>query len=365
MRKEDTAAEPTERKSSFLNSSTPQFLNSNILVVRLSAMGDVLHALPAVATLKSSFPRARITWAIEPRWAVLLRDNPHVDRVVELDLQRWRRRWWAPATWRELGDIRRELRAARYDLAIDFQGLLKSALVASTVHPNDIIGFHKELLREPASGLLYSSHVSSASRHVVDQNLDLVAAAGATTRRIEFPLPAYPAEGELPDSDFVLASPIAGWKAKQWPAAYYAEMARRLRERHGWHLVINCAPAERDEAQAIVALAPPRSCLLNVTSLEGLIGVTRLARAVVGVDSGPLHLAAALGKPGVALFGPTDPSRNGPYGSSFAVLRFTDAVTTYRRLSTISSSMQALGPDLVFQALEMQLSQHSTMELRS
>src|SRR5262249_3121802 len=139
---------------------------ANILVVRLSAMGDVLHALPAVATLKSSFPQAHITWAIEPRWAVLLRDNPHVDRVVPLDLPRWRRRWWAGAAWREVGNIRRELRAARFDVAIDFQGLLKSALVAKSAHPKQTCGFHKELLREPVAGLFYSDHVRSVSRHV-------------------------------------------------------------------------------------------------------------------------------------------------------------------------------------------------------
>src|SRR5262249_45455157 len=164
----------------------------------------------------------------------------------------------------------------------------------------------------------------------VDQNLDLAAAAGANARRVEFPLPNCPAEGDLPDSEFVLASPIAGWRAKQWPAAHYAEIAARLHQRHGLPLVINCAPSERAEAQAIVEQAPRGSSVLSVTSVEGLIGVPRLARAVVGVDSGPLHLAAALGKPGVALFGPTDPARNGPYGSALTVLRSASAVTTYQ-----------------------------------
>src|SRR5262249_39080843 len=149
------------------------------------------------------------------RWAVLLRDNPHVDRVVPLDLPRWRRRWWAGAAWREVGNIRRELRAARFDVAIDFQGLLKSALVAKSAHPKQTCGFHKELLREPGAGLFYSDHVRSVPRHVVDQNFDWAAAAGPTARRVEFPRPNCPAEGDLPDSEFVLASPIAGWRAKQ------------------------------------------------------------------------------------------------------------------------------------------------------
>ena len=270
-----------------------------------------------------------------------------------------------PGSWRELNRARAELRAGRFDLAIDFQGLLKSALLARAARPVRILGFHKDLLRERAAGLFYSDQVASRSRHVVDQNLDLVAAAGASERRVEFPLPECRAEGDVPDSDFVLASPIAGWKAKQWPAAYYAELARLLRQRHGWTLVINCAPAEREEAEAIVAQAPEGCCLLNGTSIEGLIGVTRLSRAVVGVDSGPMHLAAALGKPGVALFGPTDPARNGPYASSFAVIRSQEAATTYRRSNNIAPSMQAINPKQVMDALETQLSRQTVLEFKS
>lgn len=337
---------------------------TNILVVRLGAMGDVVHALPAVATLKHRFPQARLTWAIESRWAVLLRGNPFVDQVLPLDLRRWRRTWWQLENWNEFLAACRELRAARFDLAIDFQGLVKSALVATAAHPEQIFGFHKDLLRERAAGLFYSHPVQSSARHVVDQNLDLAAAAGATRRRIEFPLPDCRPEGELPDSDFVLASPAAGWKAKQWPPAHYAQVARWLRERHGWPLVINCAPAERAEGQTIIEQAPRGYCVLNVTSVEGLIGVTRRARAVVGVDSGPLHLAAALAKPGVALFGPTDPARNGPYGTTFTVLRPPDVATSYQRLNSIAPSMAALSPDQVMQALEAQIFRPSVLELQ-
>jgi heptosyltransferase-1 len=338
------------------NSTGPA--QQSILVVRLGALGDVIHALPAVATLKHNLPDARITWAIEPRWAVLLRDNPHVDRVLALDLRGWRSSWWTARAWSELFAARRELQSARFDLAIDFQGLLKSALVARVARAREILGFDSSLLRERVAGLFYSRAVSPLAAHVVDQNLDLAAAAGATERRIEFPLPEYLPEGETPSGDFVLANPFAGWKAKQWPAARYAELARLLAARHGWPLVINCAPADRAEAEAIA----PDLCAVNVSGLEGLVGISRRARAVVGVDSGPLHVAAALGKPGVALFGPTDPARNGPYGSTFTVLRSPAAVTSYRRSSAVATSMEAIRPEQVLEAVELQLSKLPLLE---
>lgn len=306
----------------------------NILVVRLSAMGDILHTLPAVATLRHSFPDARLTWAVKPRWSVLLRDNPYVDRVLPLE-------WPRPG----LG---------KFDLAIDFQGLIKSATVAWLARAGRVVGFDEP--RETPARLFYTAKVATRARHVVDRNLDLAAAVGAGRRCLEFPLPDCPPEGELPEGDFVLASPLAGWKAKQWPAACYTRLAALLRERWGWPLVLNCARSEQGEVAAIPG------CLGNASSVEGLIGVTRRARAVVGVDSGPLHLAAALGKPGVALFGPTDPERNGPYGDTFTVLRAPDAVTSYQRDAAFSPSMQALEPEQVVQALALQVSRTSVLE---
>jgi len=306
----------------------------NILVVRLSAMGDIVHTLPAVATLRESFPGARIVWAVKPRWAVLLRGNPYVDEVVETEWPRWR-----------LG---------QFDLAVDFQGLLKSAVVARLAGARRVAGFADP--RETPAKWFYTLRAAVSARHVVERNLELAQAAGATRRRMEFPLPDFPPEGDLPEGEFVLASPLAGWRGKQWPAEYYTKLAALVRERFGWPLVVNCAPAERAEVAAIAG------CRANVTSVAGLIGVTRRARAVVGLDSGPMHLAAALAKPGVALFGPTDPERNGPWGDSFAVLRAPQAVTTYRRDNIISESMRALAPEQVFAALERQVAKIPVLE---
>jgi heptosyltransferase I len=301
--------------------------NGSILVVRLGAMGDIIHALPAVASLKHNYPGARLTWAIEPRWAPLLDGNPFVDRLVFI-------RRDSAAEFRESW---RALRSDRYDFAVDFQGLLKSALTATFARPQRIFGFHQTQTRERAAGLFYSDKTVSRSLHVVDRNLDLAASTGAASAIKKFHLPAGDPEGDLPPGEFVLASPLAGWASKQWPVEFYRALAERLGDDLGLPLVLN---------------GPPGSGLPHISGIAGLIHATRRAAAVVGVDSGPIHIAAALGKPGVAIFGPTDPARNGPYGDTVKVLRSPSAATTYKRGASIDESMRAIGPERVFEALK-------------
>ena len=303
-------------------------------------MGDIIHSLPAVASLKHSFPGARLTWIVEPQWAPLLEENPFVDRVLFL-------RRALPGgllgSWRQL-------RAEPYDFAVDFQGLLKSALVASAAHAERIFGFHQSQTRERAAGLFYSDKTLSHSVHVVDRALDLASAAGAANALHAFPLPSGRAESELPDGEFVLASPLAGWRQKQWPMSYYAQLASLLRRELGIALVLNGPPG--------APISQVRDAMPHFSGLAGLIHATRRATAVLGVDSGPMHLAAALAKPGIAIFGPTDPARNGPYGDSFQVIRSPQAVTTYRRGSAIDDCMRQISPLQVFEALRTVLGGH-------
>jgi heptosyltransferase-1 len=305
-----------------------------VLVIRLSAMGDIIHTLPAAATLKHNFPHLELCWAVEARWAVLLEGNPFVDHilVVERGMQGL------------LGTLAR-LRAHRFEWAVDFQGLVKSALVGSFARADRIFGFHHSQVRERLAALFYSTKVRARSAHVVDRNLELAAATGASTIVHVFPLPQGRPEGELPSGGFVLASPFAGWTAKQWPLEHYSALGRLLRQALGLPLVLNGPP----EARPLLEHVP--HTWLHVSSVVGLIDATRRATAVVGVDSGPMHLAAALGKPGVAIFGPTDPARNGPYGDSFTVLRAPRVATSYKRRSQIDSSMRDVTPEAVFQAL--------------
>jgi heptosyltransferase-1 len=309
----------------------------SILIVRLGAMGDLIHSLPGAASLKHSFPEARITWAVEPRWIPLLEGNGFVDRIVVF-------RRGEPRSWRRTRD---ELRSTHYDLAVDFQGLTKSALIAHLARPERIAGFGSSVVRERPAGLFYSTRVQSDAVHVVDQALDLAAGAGATNLVRAFPLPPGAPEGNLPDSPFALASPLAGWSSKQWPLEYYERMARMLHDRLGIPLVLNGVPGTVTE---VPGTWPHES------GIPGLIDATRRAALVIGVDSGPLHLAAALNKPGVAIFGPTDPVRNGPYGGDFEVFRMPGARTTHRRGTVIDVSMRAITPDQVFAALAARIS---------
>lgn len=276
-------------------------------MIRLGAFGDVLHAMPAVTALARS--GAEVTWVVDRKWAPLLRACPV--RTVEFDR-------------RVAGDViavARGLREAGFAAAYDFQGLVKSALVGRVSGAPRRVGFVSKYLRERAAGWLYTERITPRGEHVVEHNLSLVGLAGA-----EFPLPSGTVVEGLPEGPFVLASERAGWRAKEWPAENYAALAKGLRV----PLVMNRTEWDLDQ----------------------LIYATRRAAAVLGLDSGPMHLAAALGKPGVALFGPTSPERNGPYGGTITVMRTPGAETTYKRNQEIAASMRALSVGAVLDALE-------------
>lgn len=267
-----------------------------ILVVRMGAMGDILHTLPAVAAL------GRVTWMMKPRWLPLIDGNPAVTAIEPKPI-------WGG-----------------FDRAYDFQGLIKSAVLARMA-ARETLGF--DTPRERPARWLYTRRVARAGAHVVEDNLALAGAAGPA----RFWIPEGREEGRLPERPFVLACPLAGWGAKQWPIENYRELAKRI----PIPLILN---------------GPPGSGLDHESSLAGLIHATRRATAVVGVDSGPLHLAAALAKPGVAIYGPTDPARNGPFGGAIRVLRDTQASTTYRRMREPAPSMLAITPAMAAAELE-------------
>lgn len=298
-----------------------------ILVVRLGAMGDIVHALPAVASLRASLPGVHVSWAVHPKWREILEGGGAADELILVD-----RRSYA-----SVRNAAAALRREEFDFAVDFQGLIQSALVTRAARCGDVFGFHRDIVREKAAALFYKQTLLSRAAHVVDRNLDLAAAAGATQRVLDFPLPPGRPEGWLPDGPFVLAAPFAGWTAKQWPLEFYAEVAAKLPV----PLVLNGAPSQESALRAVAGAR------VHLSSVSGLIDATRRAAAVIGVDSGPLHLAAALGVPGVAIFGPTDPARNGPYSDDFRTLRAADAVTTYKRGAEIDKSMRDISPGQV------------------
>ena len=303
----------------------------NVLIIRLGAMGDILHTLPAVEMLHRAQPQARLYWIAEERWHPLLKGHPALAGLLPFN----RRSWTA------LKATRRSLRALELDLAYDFQGLIKSGLVAWQSGAARVIGAART--RESLARLFYTERVTTHATHIVDQHRSLTNPdrQGGDLAAPALPvwLPEGVSEGDLPAGPYVLASPFAGWTSKQWPLEHYAALAQML----PLPLVLNVAPAQ---ARLVEGMGH-----VHVSSIAGLIHATRRAQAVVGVDSGPLHLAAALGKPGVGLFGRTDPARNGPYGGTIRVLRHPDAVTSYERGDTLDPLMRDLTPAQVYAAI--------------
>jgi len=306
------------------------------LIVRLGAMGDILHAMPAAAALQRG--GYQLTWAVHPKWRDLLEGSGLVERLIFVD-RRARgglRRAWA------------ELRASQFEVGVDFQGLVQSALVLRAARCGRRVGLGFGAARERVASWFYGERVTPAVAHVVERNFELAEASGGRGREFVTQLPPGRAEGALPEGRFVLAAPFAGWVSKQWPLERYAELALLVKER-GLTLVLNGAEAQR------ATLAQVPGAWIHVSTVAGLIDATRRAAAVVGVDSGPLHLAAGLGRPGVAIFGPTDPVRNGPYGGTISVLRRRGSETTYRRGREIDAGMRSWQASEVWKELESKL----------
>ena len=306
----------------------------SIVVIRLSAMGDIIHTLPAITTLKRSFPHRKLAWLVAPRWMPLLEGNPYIDELIPLD-----RRNIPHAI-----ETFRRLRALKPDLAFDFQGLFQSALVGRLARPKSLYGFARTVAREPFAAFLYTQSIPDKGPHRVERAVQLAEAAGARQPTFEAWIPPGQPEGDLGREPFVLTSPFAGWPGKEWPLEAYDELARRL-NRKGLQLVANVPRHKTQELRRLQHLH------LHTSDLPGLINATRRATAIVGLDSGPLHLAAALGKPGVGLYGPTDPALTGPFGGSMTVLRAHNVETTYKRHDAIHASMRQIVPDEVATAL--------------
>lgn len=300
---------------------------SPILVIRLSAMGDIIHTLPAVISLKKSFPDRKLAWLIAPRWMSLLDGNPYVDELIPFNRAALRESW-------------RRLRATKPGLALDFQGLVQSALAGRISQPNRLFGFDRSVAREPMASLFYTHRVPVKGPHRVERNVQLAAAAGAKELTYECWIPPGEPARDLPSGPFVLTSPFAGWAGKEWPLESFEMLGQQLRKA-GLELVANVAERRARELKDLEHVR------VHTSSLAGLIGATRLAKAVVGLDSGPLHLAAALYKPGVGLFGPTDPALTGPFGGSMRVIRADDVETTYKRHGRIHASMRSISPESV------------------
>lgn len=283
-----------------------------LLVVRLGSLGDLVHALPAVAAIRLVHPFAQIDWLVDQVHRELLDLVPAISSTIPL------RKASGSGWWQSL----RQLRARRYDVAIDFQGLLKSATLARLSGAAQVIGFNRASAREGAAALLYTRRVAAGDDgHVIDKNLRLAATLGAPTHRREFPiLPIPSAALETMRSDglhhFALINCGAAWPNKRWPAERFGRVAAWMLDRYGLPSVALWGPGEEDLAGAVVAASAGAARLAPPTTLTDLVAIAAAAELMLSGDTGPTHVAAALGTPVVALFGPTSAERNGSWVES-------------------------------------------------
>jgi len=313
-----------------------------------------LHALPAAAALRNARPDWTIDWVVDPRWASLLVNGQGngeiVSRVHLAETKMWSAAPFSWKTLRSVAKLRKELREERYDVVVDMQGTMRSAVIGRFARAREFTGY--EHPREAAAAHLYRSTRRRIGKHVVEQGAALLGAAcSIELKPAAFTLPreqwADEWAGELVGERKVcVLAASAGWGAKQWPAERYGALARELRTM-GFVPLVN-APRKDDAVAASVVAASGGAAELAVCNVAGLVALMRRTSLLVGGDSGPTHLAAALGIPLVALYGPTDPARNGPWGSGpVRVMRGAGSVTSHKRVAEIDAGLARIAVDEV------------------
>jgi lipopolysaccharide heptosyltransferase I len=301
---------------------------TRFLIVRLGALGDVVHAIPVAAALRRAYPDARIDWLVSAKHREILDLVPVIDRrLVINDRPSTGTGQAADATvGTSMLAAVRELRRAHYDVAIDLQGLIKSALLARLSGAPRVVGFSSRYARERAARIFYTDahdpgrgglYDPRETRHVVDINIGLLTVLGITTQLREFPIEEVHSDvaramREQTGGRYALLNPGAAWPNKRWPPARLSAIAVQLRERHGLMSVVLWGPGEEALAAEVVSGADGAAVLSPRTTIADLVALSRGAALMVSGDTGPTHVAAALGTPIVGVYGPTRPARNGP-----------------------------------------------------
>jgi heptosyltransferase I len=332
------------------------------LVVRLGSLGDIVHTFPAVAALRESFPASAIVWMTQPRWRPLVEGSGLATEIWEAETR----------SYRSVREIIARVRKKNFITAIDYQGLWKSAALPFLGRVPRRVGFSSQTIRESGVPILYTDRVRCTTSHIADQNGELSLRAGARNAVAQVVL-AVPTIQEVfvlrllqsfGIERYVVLSPAGGWRSKCWPPDRYGALCQRIHSDLGLRCVVNFGPGEDDLVSAVKASSGDAAPIAYNGSLDQLMALLRNAVCIVGGDTGPLHLAVALETPAVALFGPTDPARNGPYRSGHIsaatasidiVLRSPNAITTYKRGDQPAPSILELTVEQVFEAVRRQL----------
>jgi len=334
-----------------------------ILIVRTSALGDVVHALPVLTALRRHLPEARIGWVVEAGMAPVLAGHPDLDELFVVRLRQWRRLSGGPLrqSLGELGAFVRSLRGFRADVALDLMGNHKAGVLARLSGARRRIGFARKERREPSSALWINRPAAPRGVHAVDRMLSLLDPLGIPPEPADFgpgklfrEEPAAVAElcATHPEP-FALLHPGAGWANKRYPPAWWGEAARLLYWETGVATWVPVAPGEETLAAEVAAAGAEAVRLVPGADLATLAALIRRSRLMLGGDTGPTHLARALGTPALMVMGPTDPERHGPYGEpENALCKRLACSFCYQRLAETKACLLEIPPRRVAERAE-------------
>ncbi len=326
-------------------------------------MGDIVHALPVLSALRRGLPEARIGWVVERAFAPLLDGHPDLDEVIPVRLRSWRKNLLASRVRSEIAAAHAALRRFAPEVTLDLMGNHKGGAIARLSGAPRILGPARRHRREPLSAVWINEPVDVGGEHAVDRTLAVLAPLGLDAGPADFggekimPRPPAAAEAFLAARrrPFVLIQAGAGWANKSYPPAWWGEVARRLHQATGFEVWVPIAPGEQDLADGVVASSGGSAQAVDAASLELLAALLRGSRLLLGGDTGPLHLAHALGTPVLCVMGPTDPARNGPYGAvDRALWRQLPCSFCFKRLDRAKACLLAIPPrEVAARACEM------------
>jgi heptosyltransferase I len=337
-----------------------------ILIIRLSSLGDILHALPAFLDLRTSFPKAKIDWLAGKKCSHLLSAVCGIDTLHVVDTSGLLRFPLNRNAWRQLWSVMRRLRGERYDVSLDFQGLLKTAFLGLLSGASRRLGFSRELVREPPAHWLYQKVLQKPQGqfHVVDLNRMLAGVAGARPFSGPVDLVVSDEDARFVNSllqnerltDFVVINPGGGWPTKIWPPERYGHLAARIQSELDLPVIVTTGPGERALYDALAAgcgANPPHHFQLTFMQLIPLL---KKARLLIGGDTGPFHLACALGTPVTGIYGPTSPARNGPWSDgNETICRALPCSFCHKRRCPTSNECMDIATEEVYEAVIRQL----------
>ena len=346
-----------------------------ILIIKLSSIGDVIHTLPVLSAVRQALPKAEISWVVEKSSAEILRGNPLINKLIEVDTKSLRKKDAFGKNFSLARESLRQLRSTKYDLTLDFQGLFKSAAIAKLARAKRRVGFAKESLREPGSRFLLTETFSVEPKtNVIVKNLSLAEKAlkiSVPDKNFEFPIftdEKHKSEAEeiiaQADKKFAILNPATSWVTKLWSAEKYGQLADKLWEENGLVSVITTAPNEKSLANKVLNSSKSGKIISSTPSLKGFYELAKRAQVYVGGDTGPMFLAVAAETPIVGIFGPTEWWSNGSPNKEDISVERTDIgcrINCHRRTCSNWICLD-IDVETVFQAVQRRLSHKSGVE---